>query len=128
MKEVLKPKSKIQLRIEFYSTNGRSYQTVPYTSLLGQRNAFKQWLKFSRGRVVSTYRNKDKTELSLYLLRKPIGEIINLVNKVDYKINDFNNRVREIVENAPFLILQHSGVLDRINRLEKSVNNFTQSS
>jgi hypothetical protein len=70
MEGIQKPtlKTKIQRRIEFSTTDGRSYQRVPYTKLLGGERALKQWLHFSKLRCINNYNHSsDKTPLRKYL-------------------------------------------------------------
>ena len=76
-------KTPIQLRIEGAISNGKSYQMVPYTKLLGNRLALKQWLLFSKVRCVNLYNpissKEDKTRLSEYVLamhKKIASEIV----------------------------------------------------
>ncbi len=51
-------------------TNGRMYQRVPFTRVMGNRKALQQWLAFSEIRVynpINILNNKDKTSLLPYL-------------------------------------------------------------
>lgn len=60
-------KTKMQLRIERVVTNGRNYQTVPYTRVLGERRALKQWLRHSRLKIFNLVNSPcDKTALLEY--------------------------------------------------------------
>ena len=61
-------KTPLQLQIEGAVTSGRSYLTVPYTTLLGQKRALKQWFLFSNFRPFSPIDHSvDKTSLLHYL-------------------------------------------------------------
>lgn len=54
--------------IELTVTDGRSYQTVPYTKLLGQKRALKQWLLASKVRHFNGYTSpSDKTPFRFFL-------------------------------------------------------------
>jgi len=63
------PKTPIQEQIEYSVTNGRSYLTIPYTKLFGQKMALKQWFLFSNFRPFSPLNHSvDKTSLLHYIL------------------------------------------------------------
>jgi len=61
-------KTEIQRRIELSVTNGRSYQEVPYTRLLGNRLALRQWGLFSNCRCIKGNNSpSDKTSFFEYI-------------------------------------------------------------
>lgn len=67
--KMLEKKTLKQIEVELNITNGQSYQTVPHTKLLGQKNALKQWLKFSNERCIGLYNHdSDKTPFLGYII------------------------------------------------------------
>ena len=101
MKKDYGKKTSLQLRIEASVTNARSYQEVPYTKLLGQKFALKQWLIFSGLRCFNIYNcSSDKTPLLEYL-------------------SAFDKRIFQKILMEPFFAFVY---LNEVSRLERKVN------
>ncbi|MBU4069347.1 MAG: hypothetical protein KJ646_00015 [Nanoarchaeota archaeon] len=78
---MLEEKTSKQIQIELNVTNNKSYQTVPYTKVLGQKNALKQWLLFSNERCIGLYNyNSDQTPFLHYVANVLHDKIIRLTN------------------------------------------------
>lgn len=82
--KMLERKTLKQIKIELNITNRRSYQTVPYTKLLGQKNALKQWLLFSNERCVGLGNyDSDKTPFLGYVTNVLHDKIIGLTKGLE---------------------------------------------
>ncbi len=92
---MLEKKTLEQIEIELNITNNNSYQTVPYTKLLGQKNALKQWLLFSNERCVGLCNyNSDKTPFLNYIVytfHNKLTEIWDAFKNPKIHINYFLN-------------------------------------
>jgi len=78
---MLEKKTLTQIEIELNVTNNKSYQTVPYTKVLGEKNALKQWLLFSNERCIRLHNyNSDQTPFLNYVANVLHDKIIGLIN------------------------------------------------
>lgn len=115
----LTKKTPLQIRIEDSVTNNRFYQTVPYTKLFGQKIALKQWIIYSKDRVLKLYNPaEDETNLLAYLLRNPIEKMGNFNNKIGGALENINKKINRFIREIPYFIIIYSRDLEKNNSLE----------
>ena len=107
-------KTEIQRRIELSVTNGRSYQKIPYTRLLGNRLALRQWGLFSNYRCIKTNNSpSDETSFFEYLpffVDQRMNGIISNYTSVLYFMHKQESLLERRVEGYPM----HALVIQRV--------------
>ncbi len=96
-------KTPIQLLIEFMVTDGRNYQTVPYTKLLGQKRALKQWLVASKVRYINCSTSpSNKTPFRFFLKEKInnfFSEYLSLIPELE-RIGNLERKVDVMIQES----------------------------